>query len=148
MSVAREFKEFALKGSVVDLAVGVVIGGAFGKIIDSLVTDILMPPLGVLTGGVDFSNHFITLKGAPTATLEQAKKAGVVTLNYGLFINALVAFLIVAFAIFLVIRRINRFRREAEEQPVVPTMKPCPECLSEIPIAAKRCRFCAVTLAA
>ena len=148
MAVLKEFREFALKGSVVDLAVGVVIGAAFGKIVDSLVNDILMPPLGLLTGGIDFTNHFLTLKGKEAATLAEAKAAGAVTLNYGLFFNAIVTFIIVAIAIFLVIKRINAFRRKAEEQPVVPTMKPCPECLSEVPIGARRCKFCAVTLAA
>ena len=148
MAVGKEFKEFALKGSVIDLAVGVVIGAAFGKIVDSLVGDIIMPVFGFLTGGIDFSNHFITLKGAPAATLADAKAAGAVTVNYGVFVNAIVAFIIVAFAIFLVIKRINAFRRKAEEQPVVPTMKPCPECLSEIPLDARRCKFCTTQIAA
>ena len=147
MAVMKEFKEFALKGSVMDLAIGIVLGAAFGKIVDSFVNDLLMPPLGLVTGGIDFSNHFVTLKGAPAATLAAAKEAGAVTLNYGLFLNTIVSFVIVAFAIFLVIKRINAFRRKAEAAPVVPTMKPCPECLSEIPLAAKRCRFCTVTLA-
>ena len=113
MGMMSEFKEFAMKGSVMDLAVGVVIGGAFQKIVDSLVTDIIMPVVGLLTGGVDFSNRFIALKGGLYATLEEAKKAGAATLNYGLFLNQLLTFAIVAFAIFLVIKGVNRMRRTA-----------------------------------
>jgi large conductance mechanosensitive channel len=140
MSLMKEFKEFALKGNVLDLAVGVIIGAAFGKIVDSFVNDILMPPLGVITGGHDFTDYFVVLKGGSFATLEQAKAAGAVTLNYGMFINALVNFTIVAFAIFMVVKRINALRREPEAE--VPSMRDCPECLSAIPIAAKRCKFC------
>ena len=113
MGMTSEFKEFAMKGSVMDLAVGVVIGGAFGKIVDSLVTDIIMPVVGLLTGGVDFSNRFLALKGGPYTTLEEAKKAGAATLNYGLFLNQVLTFLIVAFAIFMVVKGINRMRRQA-----------------------------------
>lgn len=113
MGMMSEFREFAMKGSVMDLAVGVVIGGAFQKIVDSLVTDIIMPVVGLLTGGVDFSNRFIALKGGPYATLEEAKKAGAATLNYGLFLNQMLTFAIVAFAIFLVIKGVNRMRRTA-----------------------------------
>ncbi len=108
-----EFKEFAMKGSVMDLAIGVVIGGAFQKIVDSLVTDIIMPLVGLLTGGVDFTNRFVALSGGPFATLEEAKKAGAATLNYGLFINQVMTFLIVAFAIFMVIKGVNGMRRGA-----------------------------------
>ncbi|HEX7706936.1 MAG TPA: large-conductance mechanosensitive channel protein MscL [Thermoanaerobaculia bacterium] len=146
MSLVKEFKEFALKGSVVDLAVGVMIGAAFGKFVDSLVKDVLMPPLAVLTGGLDFTNKFLTLKGASATTLADAQAAGAVTLNYGLFLNALVNFLIVAFAIFIVIKRINALRRKPAEVTKVPSTHACPECLSEIPLDAKRCRFCAVAL--
>ncbi len=145
MSLMKEFKEFALKGSVLDLAIGVVIGAAFGKIVDSFVNDVLMPPLGVLTGGNDFRDHFIVLKGGHYATLEQAKAAGAATLNYGLFINAMVTFAIVAFAIFIVVKRINALRSAPEIE--VPSMRDCPECLSPIPIAAARCRFCASVVA-
>lgn len=141
----KEFKEFALKGNVLDLAVGVVIGAAFGKIVDSFVNDVLMPPLGVLSGGKDFRDYFIVLKGGSYATLEQAKAAGAATLNYGLFMNAIVTFVIIAFAIFLVVSRINRLRRAPEAE--VPSMRDCPECLSPIPVAAKRCRFCASAVA-
>lgn len=148
MSLRKEFREFALEGSVVDLAVGVVIGAAFGKIVDSLVKDILMPPIGLITGGIDFRNIFTTLKGPDAPTLEAAQAAGAVTVNWGLFINAVIAFLIVAFAIFVVIKQINRIRRKEEAAPPPPSMRTCPECLSEIPIAARRCRFCTVSVAA
>jgi large conductance mechanosensitive channel len=117
----KEFKEFAMKGSVIDLAVGVVIGAAFGKIVTSFVEDIIMPPLGMLLGKVDFSNLFIPLSGTSYNSLAEAKAAGAATLNYGLFINAIVNFLIVAFAIFLVVRTINRMRRRQEEAAAAPT---------------------------
>jgi len=145
MSMAKEFREFAVSGSVIDLAVGVVIGAAFGKIVDSLVKDVLMPPIGLLTGGIDFTNAFIVLKGAPAATLAEAQAKGAVTLNYGLFVNALVSFAIVAFAIFLVIRKVNAMRRRGE-LPAAVTTRACPECLSDIPLGARRCRHCAVAL--
>ncbi|HEX8154848.1 MAG TPA: large conductance mechanosensitive channel protein MscL [Thermoanaerobaculia bacterium] len=138
----EEFREFALKGNVLDLAVGVVIGAAFGKIVDSFVTDILMPPLTVVTGGRDFSNAFLALDGASYPTLEAAKKAGAATLNYGLFANAVLDFAIVAFAIFLVVKRVNKWRRAPEV--AAPSMRECAECLSSIPLAAKRCRYCGV----
>ncbi|MGN6182783.1 MAG: large-conductance mechanosensitive channel protein MscL, partial [Thermoanaerobaculia bacterium] len=127
----KEFREFAIKGNVVDLAVGVIIGAAFAKIVDSLVKDVLMPPLGLITGGIDFTNKFVTLKGPSLPTLDAAQKAGAVTLNYGLFLNAIMSFLIVAFAIFLVIKRVNAFRRDDEVVVVVPTTRACEECLSE-----------------
>jgi large conductance mechanosensitive channel len=148
MGFVKEFREFALKGSVLDLAVGVVIGAAFGKIVDSLVKDILMPPIGLLTGGIDFTNQFVTLKGPLLPTLDAAQKAGAVTLNYGAFLSSIVTFLIVAFAIFLVVRRINAMRRKAETPAAPPEIRACPECLSEIPLAATRCRYCAVTVSA
>jgi|SRR6185295_221435 len=122
MQVLKEFKEFAMRGSVVDLAVGVVIGGAFGKIISSLVEDVIMPPLGLLLGKVDFSNKFFTLSGTDEyATLAAAKAAGAVTINYGLFLNALITFIIVAFAIFLMIKQINRFQKKPEPKPADPS---------------------------
>jgi large conductance mechanosensitive channel len=139
----KEFREFAVKGNVVDLAVGVIIGAAFGKIVDSLVKDVLMPPIGLLTGGLDFTNQFVTLKGPSLPTLEEAQQAGAVTLNYGLFINAVVSFLIVAFAIFVVVKRINAFRRK-EEVVAAPATRACEECLSDVPIGARRCRHCGV----
>ncbi|HKR64452.1 MAG TPA: large-conductance mechanosensitive channel protein MscL [Thermoanaerobaculia bacterium] len=143
----KEFKEFALKGNVLDLAIGVVIGAAFGKIVDSFVADILMPPLAVVTGGRDFSDLFVTLRGGHYATLAQAKAAGAITLNYGLFLNAVVDFLIIAFAIFLVVKRINAWDRKPAEVET-PSLRDCPECLSAIPIAARRCRFCSATSSA
>jgi large conductance mechanosensitive channel len=143
MSLIKEFKEFALKGNAVDLAVGVIIGAAFGKIVASLVDDILMPPLAAITGGRDFTNLFVTLRGAHFATLAQAKAAGAITLNYGMFLNAVIDFAIIAFVIFLVVKRVNAWDRKPAEVET-PSMRDCPECLSPIPIAAKRCRFCGV----
>jgi len=113
MSMMSEFKEFAMKGSVMDLAIGVVIGGAFQKIVDSMVTDIIMPLVGLATGGVDFTNRFVALQGGSFTTLEEAKKAGVATLNYGLFLDQVLTFLIVAFVLFMVIKGVNRMRRNA-----------------------------------
>jgi large conductance mechanosensitive channel len=141
MSVAKEFKEFALKGNVIDLAIGVIIGAAFGKIVTSAVDDIFMPVLGVVVGKHDFSDYFVTLSGGHYDTLAQAKAAGAATMNYGLFINSLIAFLIVALAIFLLIRQVNRMTRKPAEA-VTPNMKDCPQCLSPIPREAHRCKFC------
>jgi large conductance mechanosensitive channel len=143
MSLIKEFKEFALKGNAIDLAVGVIIGAAFGKIVASLVDDILMPPLAALTGGRDFTNLFVTLRGGHFATLAQAKAAGAITLNYGMFLNSVIDFAIIAFAIFLFVKRLNAWQRMPAEVET-PSMRDCPECLSPIPIAAKRCRFCGV----
>ncbi|MGZ5474493.1 MAG: large conductance mechanosensitive channel protein MscL [Thermoanaerobaculia bacterium] len=145
MGFVKEFREFAVKGSVMDLAFAVVIGAAFGKIIDSLVNDILMPPLGLLLGGMDFTNHFVTLRGEKFATLAEAQAAGSVTLNYGMFVNAIVSFLIIGFTIFLIVRRLNAAQRK-EAMAVVATTRACPECLSDIPLDARRCKYCAVTL--
>ncbi|HEY8134302.1 MAG TPA: large conductance mechanosensitive channel protein MscL, partial [Thermoanaerobaculia bacterium] len=130
-----EFKEFALKGNVIDLAVAVVIAAAFGKIITSFVDNILMPPLGVLVGKHDLTEYFVTLSPGHYETLAQAKAAGAATLNYGLFINAIIYFLIVAMAIFLVIRQLKKPAEKAN-------LRDCPECLSPIPVNAKRCKFC------
>lgn len=142
----KEFKEFAMRGNVIDMAVGVVIGAAFGAIVKSLVDDILMPLLGLVLGNADFTNLFVVLRdgsiAGPYATLVLAQETGAVTLNYGLFINAIVTFLIVAFAIFLLIRAINRLQREEEAPPPEPTTKECPHCFSEIPIQATRCPNC------
>lgn len=142
----QEFKEFVLRGNVVDMAVGIIIGAAFGTIVNSLVNDIIMPPIGLLLGGLDFANLFILLKAGspvgPYASLAEAKAAGAVTINYGVFINALVSFLIVAVAMFLLIRSINRVKREEEAPPAEPTTKECPFCLSTIPIKATRCPYC------
>jgi large conductance mechanosensitive channel len=117
----REFREFAMRGNVVDLAVGVIVGTAFTAIVNSLVGDIIMPPLGLLTGGIDFTNHFATLKGGRFETLEAARAAGAVTVNYGLFLNAVLRFLIVAFAVFLLVRQLNRLYRSAPPPPAQPT---------------------------
>jgi large conductance mechanosensitive channel len=142
----KEFKDFAMRGNVVDLAVGVIIGAAFGAIVTSLVDDILMPVLGLILGNADFANLFVVLREGtvpgPYTTLALAQEAGAVTLNYGLFINAIVSFLIVAFAIFLLIRSINRLQREKNPPPEEPTSKDCPYCFSEISIKATRCPNC------
>lgn len=136
----KEFKEFAMRGNVIDMAVGIIIGAAFGKIVTSFVKDMIMPPIGLLTGGVDFSNLFINLSSTPYATLAEAQKAGVATINYGAFINTILDFIIIAFAIFIVIKQINRLKKEPP--PADPTTKDCPECLSAIPIKAKKCAHC------
>jgi large conductance mechanosensitive channel len=141
----REFKQFIARGNVVDLAVGVIIGAAFGKIVTSFVNDILMPPIGLLLGNVDFTSLFITLSGGSYATLEEAQTAGAATINYGVFINTVIDFLIVAFVIFLLIKQVNRLKRP--EPPAEPTTKECPYCLSKIPIEATRCPHCTSELA-
>lgn len=140
----KEFKEFALKGNVMDMAIGVIIGGAFGKIISSLVSDVIMPPIGLLMGKLDFSNLFVNLSGGDFPTIATAKAAGAPTLNYGLFINTVIDFAIVAFVIFLVVKQLNRFKKKPA--PSDPTTKECPECLGVIPIKAKKCQFCTSTL--
>ena len=135
----KEFRQFAMRGSVIDLAVGVIIGAAFGKIVTSFVSDVLMPPIGLLLGNVDFSSLFIALNGQAYASLAEAQAAGAPTLNYGLFINTVIDFVIVAFAIFLLIRAINRMHRPA---PADATTKDCPYCFSAIPVKATRCPQC------
>jgi len=140
----KEFKEFAMRGNVVDMAVGIIIGGAFGTIVKSLVDDILMPPIGLLLGNVDFSNIFMVIKAGktagPCATLAEAKAAGAVTVNMGVFANSVISFLIVALAVFLLIRQINALKRA--EVPAAPTTKDCPYCFSVIPVKATRCPNC------
>ena len=142
----KEFKEFAMRGNVMDMAVGIIIGAAFGSIVTSLVSDVLMPPIGLLLGGVDFSNIFVTLKeGAttgPYATVAAAKAAGAVTMNIGVFINAIISFIIVAFAVFMMISGLNKLKRPASVVATVPTTKECPQCYSPIAIKATRCAFC------
>ncbi len=142
----KEFKEFAMRGNVLDMAVGIIIGAAFGRIVSSFVADVLMPPIGVLMGGADFTNYFVTLRGAVQPTLAAAKQAGAVTLNYGVFINVILDFLIVAFAIFLLIRQVNRFKKAEPAAAAAPTTKECPQCLSVIPLKAKRCAHCTAPL--
>ncbi len=136
----KEFKEFAMRGNVVDMAVGIIIGAAFGKIVSSMVKDIIMPPIGKLMGNVDFSDLFINLSSGHYASLAEAQKAGAVTINYGIFVNSILDFIIVAFAIFLMVRTMNRLKKK--EEPAPATTKECPECLSTIPINAKRCAHC------
>jgi len=142
----QEFKEFAMRGNVVDMAVGIVIGGAFGKIISSLVSDVIMPPIGLLMGGVDFTDLFVTLKdgatSGPYASLAAANEAGAVTMNLGVFVNTVISFIIVAFAIFMVIRGMNKLKREEEAPPADPTTKDCPQCQMTIPLKATRCGHC------
>ena len=149
----KEFKEFAMRGNVVDMAVGIVIGGAFGTIVKSLVDDVLMPPIGFLLGGVDFSDFFVVLKegakaAAPYHTLADAKAAGAVTLNLGLFVNSVISFTIVAFALFMVVKAMNKLRMEKKNDvPAEPITKSCPRCCSDIPVLATRCPHCTSELA-
>jgi len=138
----REFRDFAMRGNVIDLAIAVVIGGAFGKIVTSFVNDVLMPPIGLVLGRVDFTNLFINLSGQPYASLEEAQAAGAATINYGVFLNTVLDFIIVAFVVFLFVRQVNRMKREEEAPPAEPTTKECPYCFSEIPIKATRCPHC------
>ena len=138
----KEFKEFAMRGNVVDMAVGIIIGAAFGAIVQSLVADVIMPPIGMVLGNVDFSNLFVVLKegaAAPYASLAEAQKAGAVTVNYGKFLNSVVSFIIVAFAVFMLIRALNRLKKQEEAKPAT---RECPQCFSVISIKAKRCPHC------
>jgi len=145
--VLKEFKEFAMRGNVLDMAVGIIIGAAFGKIVTSLVNDLIMPPIGVLLGGVDFSEIYLNLSGGSYESLAAAKEAGAATINLGVFINTVLNFLIVAFAIFLLIRNVNRLKRKEEAAPApAPTTRDCPHCLSAIPIKATRCAHCTAEL--
>jgi len=140
----KEFKEFAMRGNVVDMAVGIIIGAAFGTIVKSLVSDVVMPPIGLLLGNVDFSNLFVVLKAGatagPYASLADAQAAGAVTINYGFFINTIISFMIVAFAVFMIIKQMNRMKKEAPA--AAPSTKECPFCLSAVPLKATRCPFC------
>jgi len=141
----KEFKEFALKGNMMDMAIGIIIGGAFGTIIKSLVDDILMPPLGMLTGGIDFTNKFVVLRegaaaAAPYGTLAAAKEAGATVVSYGSFISNFISFLILAFAVFLMVKGMNRLRNQSPPPP--PATKECPRCLGNVPLKATRCQFC------
>jgi len=141
--VLKEFKTFAMRGNIVDLAVGVIIGVAFGKVVSSLVEDLIMPPIGLLLGHVNFSELFINLSGKSYETLAAAKAAGAPTVNYGIFLNSVINFLIVAFAVFLIVHEVNRWTRK----PEAPTTKDCPQCAMAIPLAAKRCCHCTTQLA-
>jgi large conductance mechanosensitive channel len=138
----KDLKAFILRGNVLDLAIGIIIGAAFGKIVTSLVNDIIMPPIGLLLGRIDFSNLFVNLSGKPLESLSAAKAAGAVTINYGLFVNAVLDFLIVAMVIFFLIRGINKIMPKPKVAPAAPTTKDCPFCLSAIPLKATRCAHC------
>ncbi len=147
MGMMKEFKEFAVKGNVMDMAIGIIIGAAFGTIVKSFVADVIMPPIGLLLGGVDFSNLFVLLKDGADglgayATLAEANAAGAVTLNYGAFINTIISFLIVAIAVFMVIKNINRMKKEEPAPKAAPTTKDCSFCFTSIPIKAVRCPSC------
>ena len=136
----KEFKDFAMKGNVLDMAIGIIIGGAFGKIVSSLVSDVLMPPLGLLMGKVDFSSLFINLSGTPQPSLTAAKAAGAPTINYGVFLQTTFDFIIIAFVIFVLVKQVNRLKKP--EPTAAPTTKDCPQCLSTIPIKATKCAHC------
>lgn len=143
----REFKDFAMRGNVVDMAVGIIIGAAFGSIVQSLVADVIMPPIGLILGNVDFSNLFVVLKqgaaaAAPYASLAEAQKAGAVTINYGKFLNSVVSFIIVAFAVFMLIRALNQLKRKEEAKPEKAVTRECPQCCSVISVKARRCPHC------
>ena len=143
----KEFKEFAIKGNVIDMAIGVIIGAAFGKIVSSLLSDVLMPPIGLLMGRVDFSSLFISLNGTSYPSLAAAKAAGAPTINYGVFLNVVIDFALVSFVVFLIIKQINRLKRqEAPVSPAAPTTKECRYCLSGIPLKATRCAHCTADL--
>jgi large conductance mechanosensitive channel len=140
--MVKEFKEFIMRGNVVDLAIGIIIGAAFGKIITSLVNDIIMPPVGMVLGKINFSDLFISLNGTSYDSLDAAQKAGAPTINYGLFINNIIDFVIVAFIIFLIVKAINKMKRPVEAPAAAPATKECPFCSTEIPVTAKRCPHC------
>jgi len=144
--VIKEFKEFAMRGNVVDMAVGIIIGGAFGTIVKSLVSDVIMPPIGLALGGVDFSELYLVLKQgatpAPYAALADAQAAGAVTINYGMFLNTVISFLIVAFAVFMMIKGLNTMKRQEAAPAAAPTTRNCPHCVMAIPIKATRCPHC------
>jgi len=142
----KDFKEFALRGNVLDMAVGIIIGAAFATIVKSLVEDIIMPPIGLLLGNVDFTNLFVVIKqgvtAGPYAALLDAKEAGAVSINYGVFINHIITFLIIAFCVFMIVRNFMKLQKKKEEPAAEPTTKECPHCFSTIPIKATRCAFC------
>ncbi|NMC50567.1 MAG: large conductance mechanosensitive channel protein MscL [Desulfovibrio sp.] len=143
MKIIQEFKEFAARGSVVDLAVGLIMGAAFGKVVSSFVADMLMPPIGGLMGNIDFSNLFINLSDKPAASLAEAKNMGLATINYGVFINTIIDFLIISLAVFFLVKVVNRLRAKPQ---AAPTTKECPFCLSVIPLGARKCAHCTADL--
>jgi large conductance mechanosensitive channel len=147
LPMLKEFKEFAMRGNVLDMAIGIILGAAFGRIVSSFVSDVIMPPIGVILGHVDFSSLFLNISGKSYATLADAKAAGAATINYGVFINTVIDFLIVAFVIFLFVRQVNRWTKKPEA-PAAPTTKDCPFCLSTIPLKAVRCAHCTADLKA
>lgn len=142
----KEFKEFAMRGNVLDMAVGIIIGAAFGTIVNSLVQDVIMPPIGLLLGNIDFSNIFLVLKEGkvpgPYETVSAAKTAGAVSMNIGIFINTIISFIIIAFSVFLLVKSVNKLKRQQEAPPPIPTIKECIYCFSTIPIKATRCPYC------
>ena len=142
----KEFKEFAMKGNVLDMAIGIIIGAAFGRIVTSLVSDVIMPPIGLILGKVDFNSLFLNISGTSYPTLAAAKSAGAATINYGTFLNTVIDFLIVAFVIFLFVRQVNRWTKKPE--PAAATTKDCPYCLSKIPVKASKCAYCTAPVAA
>lgn len=148
MKIFQEFREFAIRGNVVDMVVGIVVGAAFSKIVQSFVTDVLMPPIAMMTNKIDFTSLYLNLSGGEYATLKEAQAAGAVTLNYGLFLDNLISFVIMAFCIFLVVRWINQLRRKEDIAKVstAPSQKSCPFCYSNISIRATRCPFCTANL--
>lgn len=153
MRIVKEFREFALKGSVIDLAVGLIIGTAFGAVVKGLVDEVIMPAVGMLLGGIDFSDRFFVMRGGDaainsTTTLQEARASGAAVIGYGAFLNLVLTFLIVAFAVFLIVKGVNRMRRKQEKAPPPEsTTRPCPECLSQVPKAAKRCSACTSPIA-
>jgi len=152
MSMMKEFRDFAMRGNVVDMAVGIIIGAAFGTIVNSLVKDVIMPPIGLALGKVDFANLFLVLRpgtvAPPYASVADAAKVGAVSINYGMFVNTVINFVIVAFAVFMLIRMVNKAKSQVEvpAPPAAPTTKACPYCLSAIPVKATKCAFCTVDL--
>jgi len=149
MAILKEFKEFAIKGNVLDMAIGIIIGTAFGKIVSSLVNDVIMPPIGRILGKVNFASLYINISGQQYDSLDAAKAAGAATINYGMFINVVIDFLIVAFIMFLIVKQVNRAKRKPEPAPMAkPTTKQCPFCFTDIPIKATRCPNCTSELSA
>jgi large conductance mechanosensitive channel len=146
--ILQEFKEFAVRGNVVDMAVGILVGAAFGKIVSSFVQDIVMPPLGLITGRIDFSSLYINLSGTEYPSLQAAKQAGAATINYGIFLNNLISFLIVAICVFFIVKQINNLKRKEDTESVAPTQKSCPYCFQSISIRATRCPHCTSQLEA